>query len=148
VRHQHAVAPIAQLNARDQFSLHGATRRMGAGRLVVIMIGDATHEPEADPAIREEFKYLRRTGHKRGQPSLVDSAATEKPHVGEYLIVAVGDPGIAGQIVLADPDEPVGMDGATAELRRFSSTTDFKPSSWAVSAPASPAMPEPRMMTS
>src|SRR6516165_10604925 len=92
---------------------------MGAGSLVVIMIGDATDEPEADPAIRKEFKYLRRTGDKRGQPSLVDSATTEKPHVREYLIVAIGHPGIAGQIVLANPDEPVGMDGATSELRRF-----------------------------
>ena len=58
-------------------------------------------------------------GDKRDQPSLVDSAATEKTHVGEYLIVTVGDPGIARQIVLADPDEPVGMDGATAERRRL-----------------------------
>ena len=63
---------------------------MGAGRLVVIMISDATHEPEADPAIRKEFKYLRRTSDKRGEPSLVDSAATEKPHVGEHLIVERG----------------------------------------------------------
>ena len=66
-------------------------------------------------------------GDKRGQGSLVDSAATEKPHVGEYLIVTVGDPGVARQMVLADPDEPIGMDSATAEnrpsrrtLRRFS----------------------------
>src|SRR5215467_13496775 len=119
VWHQHAVAPIAQFNARDQLGFHGAARCMGAGSLVVIMIGDPSHEPEADPAIRKEFKYLRRTGDKRGQPSLVDSATTEKPHVREYLIVAIGHPGIAGQIVLADPDEPVGMDRATSELRRF-----------------------------
>jgi hypothetical protein len=33
--------------------------------------------------------------------------------------VAVGDPGVARQIVLADPNEPVGMDGATAQRRRF-----------------------------
>src|SRR5215472_15679411 len=87
VRHQHAAAPIAQFNARDQLGLQRATRRMGAGCLVVIMISDATDEPKADPAIRKEFKYLRRTGDKRGQPILIDSAATEKPHVGEYLIV-------------------------------------------------------------
>jgi hypothetical protein len=39
-------------------------------------------------------------GDKRGQGSLVDSAATEKPHVGEYLIVTVEDPGVARQMVL------------------------------------------------
>jgi len=117
VRHQHAVAPIAQFNTRDQLGLHGAAGCMGAGCLVVIMISDTTYEPKADPAIRKEFKHLRRTGDKRGQPSLVDSAATEKTHVGEYLIVTVGDPGIARQIVLADPDEPVGMDGTTTERR-------------------------------
>jgi len=48
---------------------------MGAGRLVVVMIGYASHELEADSAIRKEFKYLRRTGDKRFHPSLVDSAA-------------------------------------------------------------------------
>ena len=58
-------------------------------------------------------------GDKRGQPSLVDSAATEKPHVRDYLIVAVGDPGVARQIVLADPNKPVGMDGTTAKRRRL-----------------------------
>src|SRR6516225_2561028 len=119
VLHQHAVAPIAQFNARDQLGLHGAALRVGAGRLFVIMIGDAMHEPEADPAIRKELKYLGRTGDKRGQSSLVDSAAAEKPQVGEYLIVAVGDPGVARQMVLPDPNKPVGMDGTTAELRRL-----------------------------
>src|SRR5215470_11867904 len=59
VWHQHAVAPIAQLNARDQLGLHGAAHRVGAGRLFVIMIGDAMNEPEADPAICKELKYLR-----------------------------------------------------------------------------------------
>ena len=119
VWHQHAVAPIAQFNARDQLGFHGAAPCMGAGSLVVIMIGDATDEPEAHPAIRKEFKCLRRTRDKRGQPSLVYSATSEKSHVREYLIVAIGDPGIAGQIVLADPDETVGMDGATSKLRRL-----------------------------
>src|SRR6516162_7261139 len=74
VWHQHAVAPIAQFNARDQLGFHGAAPCMGAGSLVVIMIGDATDEPEAHPAIRKEFKCLRRTRDKRGQPSLVYSA--------------------------------------------------------------------------
>ena len=92
---------------------------MGAGRLVVVMIGYASHELEADSAIRKEFKYLRRTGDKRFQPSLVDSAATEKSHVGEHLIATVCDPGIARQMVLADPDEPIGMDCATTERRRL-----------------------------
>jgi hypothetical protein len=45
----------------------------------------------------------------RFQPSLVDSAATEKSHVGEHLIATVCDPGIARQMVLADPDEPITM---------------------------------------
>jgi len=58
VRHQHTLAPIAQFNARDQLGLHGAAHRAGAGRLLVIMIGDATHEPKTDPAIRKELKYL------------------------------------------------------------------------------------------
>src|SRR5437660_2292195 len=85
----------------------------------VIMVGDAAHEPEADAAIRKEFEYLRRTGDKRGQPSFVDSAAAEKSQVGEYLIAAVGDPGLARQIVLANPDEAVGMNRATTERRRL-----------------------------
>jgi len=33
---------------------------MGAGRFVVVMIGYAAHELEADSAIRKEFKYFRR----------------------------------------------------------------------------------------
>ena len=76
-------------------------------------------EPEADAAIRKEFEYLRRTGDKRGQTSFVDSAAAEKSQVGEYLIAAIGDPGLARQIVLADPDEAVGMNRATTERRRL-----------------------------
>jgi hypothetical protein len=56
-------------------------------------------------------------GDKCGQASLVDSAATQKPHIGEYLITAVGDLGIARQMVLADPDQPVGMDRATTKRR-------------------------------
>ena len=58
-------------------------------------------------------------GDKRDQPSLVDSAATEKSQIGEYLIVAIGDPGVARQMVLPDPNKPVGMDGTTAERRRL-----------------------------
>src|SRR6267154_6513207 len=92
---------------------------MGTGRLIVIMVGDAAHEPEADAAIRKEFEYLRRTGDKRGQPSFIDTAAAEKSQVGKYLIAAVGDPGLARQIVLADPDEAVGMNRATTERRRL-----------------------------
>jgi hypothetical protein len=84
----------------------------------------AAADPRALPGTKEAHAV---NGDKRGQGSLVDSAATEKPHVGEYLIVTVGDPGVARQMVLADPDEPIGMDSATAEnrpsrrtLRRFS----------------------------
>src|SRR5215468_10193730 len=74
VWHQHAVAPIAQFNARDQLGLHGAAHRVRAGRLFVIMIGDAMHEPEADPAICKELEYLRseardsRRGIPQGSP--------------------------------------------------------------------------------
>src|SRR5205085_10900330 len=95
VRHQHAVAPITQFIARDQLGLDCAAHRMGAGGLIVIMVGHAAHEPKADPAICKEFEYLRRTGDKRGQPGFIDSAAAEKPQVGEYLIAAVGDSGLS-----------------------------------------------------
>jgi hypothetical protein len=58
-------------------------------------------------------------GDKCRQSSLVDSATAQKPHIGEDLVTAVGDPGIARQMVLAAPDQPVGMDRTTTKRRRL-----------------------------
>src|SRR5580704_8516677 len=54
-----------------------------------------------------------------GQSSLVDRAAAQKPHIGEYLVTAVGDLGLSRQMVLADPDQPVGMDCTAAKRCRL-----------------------------
>src|ERR1700740_2303876 len=83
---------------------------MGAWRLAVIMIGQPWGDVKTNTASFKKFQRLRRTVDKRGHPVVVETAAAEKPQIGDDLVPRVAVAGGLRQMILSDPDQPVGID--------------------------------------
>ena len=119
VRHRDALTPIAEFEARDEISLDGPAKRVRARGPIVIMVGHTTDDTKTDAASFEEPHRLRRPVDESGQPIVIDIAATKKPHIGEDFISAIAAPGSLRQVVLAHPDEPIGMNRGAANRGRL-----------------------------
>ena len=83
------------------------------------MVSEAADEVKPNAAVVKKFQRFRRTVDKGGHSRLVDVAATEKPQIGGHLVAGVAVALCLRQMVLANPDEPVGIDRAAAQSARL-----------------------------
>jgi hypothetical protein len=79
------------------------------------VVGDAVHDVKTDAAVLKKSQRFRRTVDEGHQAVLIDSAAAQKPQIGDDLVPRIAVTGRLRQMVLAHPDQPVGMGGAATE---------------------------------
>src|SRR5271169_4414786 len=93
--------------------------RVGGWRFAVIMVGETVDEVKTDAASFKKFQGFRRTVDERRHSVVVETAAAEKPQIGDNLLARVGVAGRLRQMILADPDQPVRIDRAAAQCARL-----------------------------
>src|SRR5262249_29449072 len=89
VRGEHALAPVAEVVARDQLDLERAADRAGAGRGAKVMIREAAHDAKAYAAVGEELQGLAAAVDEGRHPLLVEEAARQETHIGDQVVAAV-----------------------------------------------------------
>ncbi len=127
VGNEDALAPFAKLVAGDEIGLERAAFGECARRPAKIMVGDAVHEAKANAAAFEERDDRRRAIDEREHALFVKFAAAEKAHVAHDIVAAVVAARGLLQVVLANPDQAVGLRGAAAEQLRFLDQQGLQP---------------------
>ena len=110
-----AVFPFAEIEAGNQFDFQRAPFFERPRRHAEIVIGDSANKAERDSPVGEMLEDRGRAVNEGCKPILVVLAAAEVPHVAQDVVAAILQPGFALKVVLANPNQAIGIGGAAAK---------------------------------